>query len=134
MTFLQARSQYLRAASNDVVVNDNPHEIILVTLRELERSMRVLVAAQAAGTPAPDSHLNRAFTAIYILQSSLDFEVGGEIATNLFRVYEYCRQQVVKVFQKQPAPELLQAVEHIASIVAAWQDIGAKPASRAANF
>lgn len=124
MTFLGARAQYRRADSGDMAVTDDPHGIILVTLRELERSLRALAAANPG--PFPASHVNRAFTAIYILQSSLDFDQGGEIAVNLFRVYEYCRLRVAEAFRREPSPRLVDAADHIAGLLAAWQQIGAK--------
>ncbi len=124
MTFLGARAQYRRADSGDIAVTEDPHGIILVTLRELERSLRALAAANPG--PFPASHVNRAFTAIYILQSSLDFDKGGEIAVNLFRVYEYCRLRVAEAFRREPAPRLADAADHIAGLLAAWQQIGGK--------
>ena len=36
-------------------------------------------------------YLVRCLTTIYSLQTSLDFEKGGTIATNLFQLYEFCR-------------------------------------------
>ena len=32
----------------------------------------------------------RSLSSIYALQTSLNFEKGGKIATNLFQLYEYC--------------------------------------------
>ena len=34
---------------------------------------------------------SKSLTAIYILQSSLDFENGGEIANNLYSIYQFCK-------------------------------------------
>ena len=121
MTFLGARAQYRRADAGVIAVTDDPHGIILVTLRELERSLRALAAANPG--PFPASHVNRAFTAIYILQSSLDFEQGGEIATNLFQVYEYCRLKVVAAFRRDPDASLTQAANYISDILQAWDSI-----------
>lgn len=123
MTFLDARAQYRRADTREAAVPENPHGIILVTLRELERSLRALAAAEPGHYPS--THINRAFMAIYILQSSLDFEKGGEIAVNLFRVYEYCRLRVAEAFRREPAPRLADAAAHIGELVAAWEQIGA---------
>ena len=123
MTFANARSQYRQADTGNLMAVEDPHEIILVTLRELERSLRVLSASQAAGSLYPDIHLNRAFTALYILQSSLDFERGGEIATTLFQVYEFCRLQVAEAFSRSAIAQLPQAAECIAGLVLAWSQI-----------
>jgi flagellar protein FliS len=123
MTFLNARAQYRRTDQGEGLSVESPHGIILVTLRELERSLRALAAAEPDRT-YPALHLNRAFTAIYILQSSLDFDRGGEIAQNLFRVYEFARLRVDEAFRKQPAPQLSEAAGHVASLLSAWSAIG----------
>jgi len=123
MSFLDARAQYRRAEAGAAVALDNPHQIIQVTLRELEKSLIVLSHAVAQGHPLPDSHMHRAFTAIYILQTSLDFEQGGEIATNLFQVYEYCRLKVVAAFRRDPDSSLTEAANYISDILQAWDSI-----------
>ncbi|MEL5876673.1 flagellar export chaperone FliS [Cereibacter sphaeroides] len=123
MTFADARARYRRTETVDFQAVEDPHQIVLVTLRELERSLRALAAAAEAGGSYPDQHLNRAFTAIYILQSSLDFEKGGEIADNLFRVYEFCRLQVASAFRREHG-QLTDAAGHIGAILGAWEQIG----------
>ena len=87
-----------------------------------------LLSIQENGGAYPAKHLNRAFTAIYILQSSLDFEVGGEIATNLFQVYEFCRLQVSDAFARHEEAKLALAAQHIDGICSAWSQIGASVA------
>lgn len=125
MTFLDARAQYRRTEAGEALAVESPHGIILVTLRELERSLRVLAAAEPDRT-YPAQHINRAFTAIYILQSSLDFDKGGEISMNLFRVYEYCRLRVAEAFRREPSPKLAECAEHIGGLLTAWQEMGAR--------
>lgn len=125
MTFLNARAQYRRTDQGEGLAVESPHGIITVTLRELERSLRALAAAEPDRT-YPATHLNRAFTAIYILQSSLDFDKGGEIALNLFRVYEFARLRVDEAFRKLPSPQMAGAADHVASLLSAWSAIGDK--------
>ncbi len=124
MTFLNARAQYRRTDQNEGLSVESPHGIILVTLRELERSLRALAAAEPDRS-YPKLHLDRAFTAIYILQSSLDFDRGGEIALNLFRVYEFARLRVAEAFAKEACPQMAEAATHISALHAAWTEMGA---------
>ena len=42
-----------------------------------------------------EHHVERALSCIYFLQKCLDFENGGDLARNLFKVYEYCRTQII---------------------------------------
>ncbi len=130
MTFANARSSYRKAETIKPVEVTDPHEIIGVTLRELEKSLRTLAAAKEAGNSYPSQHMNRAFTAIYILQSSLDFDQGGEIATNLFRVYEFCRLQVADAFARKPDAKLAESAQHIEGILSAWDQIGDQASDR----
>ena len=62
-----ARSQYRKTESAAAPEVDSPHKVILVTLTELDRSLAVLVAAQDQERALPDDHMNRCFTALYIL-------------------------------------------------------------------
>ena len=119
-----ARSKYRQTEATGAPEVESPYRVILITLVELERSLDVLCSAQEQGVPFPDTHLNRCFTAIYILQSSLDYETGGELATSLFQVYEYSRLQVLKAFRREPDPELSQARTAIQGILSAWEEIG----------
>lgn len=125
MTMAFARSQYRQTEQKNIGVPDDPHEIVLVTLKELEKSLNILALSQRDGHPLGERPMTRAFTALYILQSSLDFERGGEVAASLFRVYEYCRAQVSKAFKREEDANLTQAAESITSLVDAWTRIGA---------
>lgn len=121
-----ARTQYRKAENTAIDQVVSPHQVIEVTLRELERALGVLVSAQGAGRPYPDAQLNRALTAVYILQSSLDFEAGAGIATSLFQVYEFVRIQVLHAFGRDPEAKLDDARFAIAEILDAWRSIAAQ--------
>ena len=123
MTSAVALSRYRQTVAVGHPPAADPHEVISVTLRELDRSLGVLVAAVEAGRAAPADPINRAFTALYILQSSLDFEKGGEIATLLFQLYEFTRLQVLAVFRGDGPSEIVAARDGIAEILSAWRAI-----------
>lgn len=126
MSFALARNHYRRA---DTVAPDGPKEpydVVFITLRELTRSLAVLAAAQEQARSFPSDHLNRSLTAIYILQSSLDFEQGGEVANDLFQLYEFARFHVLKALQADAEARLKEAASAISEILAAWEAIGAQ--------
>lgn len=124
MTYLDPHASYRRAKEDTARVPADPHGIVQFTLTELERSLRVLAASTAENRALPEAHVTRALTAIYILQSSLDFEAGGAISDNLFTVYEYCRQQVLAAFRPENGTARLDLAAHqIAEIAGAWASI-----------
>lgn len=126
MSFLDARSQYRRAEEGTLPELSDPHQIVSVTLRELHKSLAVLMAAQSDGQRYPAPHITKGLTAVYVLQSSLDFEKGGEIADNLFRVYEFARLQLIAAFQRDKGAQLGAAHGYIGEILSAWQSMPTK--------
>lgn len=123
MTIALARSRYRQAEAIGLPRVDDPHAVIAVTLGELCRALEVLAVAGAAGRPLPSEPSTRALTAIYILQSSLDFEKGGDIAIGLFELYEYARLQILKSGRGEPH-DLAAAQTAITEILSAWRQIG----------
>ncbi len=127
MSYLDARTQYRRTEDGVLPELATPHQIVEITLRELHKSLIVLAAAHGDGQRYPAAHVTKGLTAIYVLQSSLDFEKGGEIAQNLFSVYEFVRLQLVAAFQRDEEPRIPAARTYIADILSAWQSMpGAK--------
>ncbi|MGZ3217038.1 flagellar export chaperone FliS [Paracoccus sp. T5] len=131
MTLDLARQSYSRAAQAGVVAPEDPHAIIGLTLTELQSSMEALRVAAQNGAAMPSGPMTRALAALYLLQNSLDFERGGEIAPALFRVYEYCRVQVVGAFTREAEdPQGLEkAISFIASLRSAWSEIKERTAA-----
>jgi len=105
---------------------DNPHKIIQEVLIELIKNMKTL-AYSLDNEPVRSDMKSKAFsksiTAIYILQSSLDFEKGGEIASNLFNLYDYCKRGIMKGFTKQNSKFIYDAIPPIDEILDGWRQI-----------
>ena len=68
-------------------------------------------------------YLVRSLTSIYALQTSLNFEKGGMIATNLFQLYEFCRLQIINSFTKNENKGLKKASESLKEIIDAWSQM-----------
>ena len=67
-----------------------------------------------------------ALTRIYLLQKCLDFKAGGELAKNLFRVYEHVRQEIIKASTAADAKNLENAIDYITLIYEGWSEITEK--------
>lgn len=131
MNLILARSKYIqdhKAQLNDI---SDPHTAILLVMQELNKNLRKITDAKNRSTNLRAAFTN-AFTAVYILQTSLDFARGGEIAENLFRLYEYCRQQLLKAFARKQDHNLETCVVLLDEIIQAWEGIGQDQGSRPA--
>jgi flagellar secretion chaperone FliS len=126
MNYALARSKYIH--DHGVQVNDiaDPHATILIVMQELNKNLRK-IADPANRSLDLREHFTKAFTAIYILETSLDFERGGEIAENLFRLYEYCRHQLLQAFASKQDNSLESCVVMLDEIIQSWEAIKKKP-------
>jgi len=109
---------------------EDPHFIVLTMFNELLKSMRLFAdnadLKEAGDLETKSKHFARSLTIIYALQSSLDFEKGGDIANNLFQLYEYGRQQLLSDLKEGKPAGTYQAIDFLSEIRDAWEEIGKK--------
>ena len=74
-------------------------------------------------TDEKEQHFERALSSIYFLQKCLDFEKGGDLAKKLFKVYEYCRVQIIEFALKGSVEKLDTAIEFVQTILDGWDGI-----------
>ena len=121
----------------------NPYEVVKLILQELSRTMQILsediekkkqlnLKTQTSDLlPLQKSiskNVTRSLTTIYSLQTSLDFDKGGKIATGLFQLYEYCRIQIISGFTKSINDGIIKAKQALDQILSAWNNMQAKNA------
>lgn len=119
-------------------IEKNPYEIVKLILNELSRSMLNLsndIERKKKAIEKKNSenvleiqksiskHVTRTLTTIYSLQTTLDFEKGGNLANSLFQLYEYCRLQIIKGFTKSLNQGILKAKEALDKIISAWDNM-----------
>lgn len=76
---------------------------------------------QAKDIPGRVQHINKAFAVLVELTNGLDFEAGGEIATNYAGLYDYCQRRVVEANTKQSEAILAEVQSLIEELNEAWQ-------------
>ena len=68
-------------------------------------------------------NLSKSLSIIYGLQTSLDFDKALEISNNLFQLYEYCRQEIIKGFSQKIEDGIIKAIDIIKQIMEGWEEI-----------
>ena len=121
----------------------NPYEVVKLILQELSRTMQILsediekkkqldIKQQSSDLlslqKSISKNVTRSFTTIYSLQTSLDFDKGGKIATGLFQLYEYCRVQIISGFTKSINDGIIKAKKALDQILSAWNNMQIKNA------
>ena len=114
---------YKNANRDAVVESDDPQAMIMLLLDELLRAMRGYVSAVGNNDSKEmrkNDQFTRSLTMLYGLQSCLNFDEGGEIAENLFRLYEYARVQLLHASQTGEIDGAQVAISSISEIREAW--------------
>lgn len=102
---------------------EDPHAAITVCLETLLHNLKILRELPSSRSEVLNKASSKCLTAIYILQSSLDFDKGRTIAENLFKLYEYVKFQVLAKSRKSEACDLDCAVMIISEISDSWKAI-----------
>ena len=126
MNYNKMLEAYSNSEKKAIVEAEDSHAMVLLLFDELIKTLRVFsenIKLDNNNTNIRTENMSRALTIIYALQSSLDFEQGGEIAENLFRLYEYARQQVINEAKTQDASGTLVAISSLEDIREAWCEI-----------
>ena len=125
MSYNAASEAYKQAENIGLSEVTNPHEIIQTLFKELIKSMSLFERSLSDDNmlESRSSSFAKSLTIIYSLQTSLDFEKGGEISNNLFRIYEYSRQQLISDLKNGEPKGVPNAITIVKEIADAWNQI-----------
>lgn len=129
MTTKKILNAYKNANRDAVVESEDPQALIMILLDELLFAMRNyanVVDKEKSKQAWKNNHLTRSLTMLYGLQSCLNFDEGGEIAENLFRLYEYARLQLLSASQTGQIDGTQVAISAISEIREAWSIMDTK--------
>ena len=137
-------SQYINAYKKTLQSSSSvtsSHEIVRTLMKELVNSMqKIILDIQDEGKRKQNQilvdknleektarhkskNVSKSLSIIYGLQTCLDFDKAPEIAINLFQLYEFVRQQVIRGFSKKDASVVIQASEIIGEILSGWKEM-----------
>ena len=117
-----ARNEYKNTKTSSLGSKSDNFEAVSVALGQLLNSMQGL--REASSIEQKDAFFEKSLTSIYFLQKCLDFEAGGELAKNLFRVYEFTRQAVLDfVLREKGSENMDKSIEYVTLIQEGWNGI-----------
>jgi len=125
MNISLARQHYTMTKENSVSNADQNAFAIKLAMEQLIKAMNGLMSDVSIEDKEQDFEI--ALTRIYLLQKCLDFNEGGELAKNLFRVYEHVRQEIIKASTGAAETKNLEnAIDYITLIYEGWSEITEK--------
>ena len=126
MNYNASIKQYINDEISAKTSSLNPHKIIEEVLKDLKKNMETLAYSidnEPVVSSIKSNSFSKSLTAIYILQSSLNFEEGKEIAENLYNIYEFCKDGIMKGFTKRDSKLVYDAIPPIDEILDGWKQI-----------
>jgi flagellar protein FliS len=102
-----------------------PHQLVQVMYEELLKALDAMAFATARGDYVQrGQRQSKALAILTGLETSLDFEKGGEIATGLVVIYREARRLLIAAGRDGDAALVNKAREMIQEISSAWDAIG----------
>ncbi len=124
---MQAARYHLDAYRKSCVETASPLGLIIMlydgALSKLANAERHMKEGQRDESGAC---LTRAQDIIYELMACLDMERGGEIARNLYRIYEYMTFRLVQANLRQDAEIIMEVRGHLSQLREAWEEVEKK--------
>jgi flagellar protein FliS len=126
MSVKKMMEAYTKTDHTNVVEGNDPVAIVALLYDELIRAMQDFIQHSDPEKGKKDvrsRQFSRSLTIIYALQTNLNFEEGGDIANNLFQLYEYARQQLLQDWKEKTTDGTGKALASLDEIRDAWHQL-----------
>ena len=122
---LHAARRYAAVHAGSRIDGASPHSLVKILFDELLLSLDAAALAEGQGDRAKASDKQaRAMSILHALESSLDFERGGDIAVGLAQIYREARRLLLLGATERRPDHVEQAHAMIGEIAEAWERIG----------
>lgn len=123
--YAAASRRYAAIDAGSKVEGATPHQLVKILFDELLLAMDAAALAMRAGDRRKTSDKQtRALTLLHALESSLDYDKGGDVAVSLATIYRESRRRLLAAVAGNDAEAALGARALIAEISDAWAKIG----------
>ena len=113
--------QYANNFVETAVYEATPHKLIEMLYDGLIKNLnlsKVFIQQKNYGKKA--EHANKALSILMTLREGVDLDKGGEVADNLYSLYDYCYRRVSEASFKNDTAIIDEVLGHISGIKEAW--------------
>jgi flagellar secretion chaperone FliS len=123
--FRAGTARYQSVDISSRIEGATPHRLVQIMYEELLKALDAMAFATARGDYVQrGEHQSKVLAILTGLETSLDFDKGGQIAVDLVAIYRESRRLVVAGGREGDAKLVIQAREMIQEISNAWDAIG----------
>ena len=125
--FGMAKARYQRVDVASRVEGANPHQLVTILYDELLKALDAMAAAMARNDYVQRGERQaRALRLISGLETSLDFDQGGDIAIGLAKIYREARRLTVAAGRENDVTLVERAREMLGEVAQAWEQIASR--------
>lgn len=122
---LKALKRYAAVDTDSRVEGATPHQLVRILFDELLLAIDAAVLALRGGDRQKmTDRQTRALTILHALETSLDFNRGGDVALSLATIYRESRKRILEGSSTNNPESMEQARSFIGEISEAWTQIG----------
>jgi flagellar protein FliS len=115
---------YRQAEQDFLVEGSDGHGLVQLLFNELLVAIEeTSISIELDDLAARSASSSKALSILYVLNSSLDFEKGGEVALSLEQLYGWSRRQLIEAIKENSRERLANIRTSIADIADAWASI-----------
>ncbi|WP_081825273.1 flagellar export chaperone FliS [Persephonella sp. IF05-L8] len=106
---------------------ETKEELLIKVFEEIFSLLNIAIyAIEEKDTKTKAESLSKVSNAIAVLQASLDMEKGGDIAQNLYRIYEFCLEELLKANVSDDKEKISQVIEVLTPIYEGFKEAAKK--------
>lgn len=120
----QFAQQYANTYVETSVSEASPHKLVEMLYDSALKNLGIAkVFIEQKDYAKKSVFLNKALSIISALRAGVDMEKGGEVAVNLYALYDYCYRQTFEASVKNDAAIVDEVIELISEISDAWKQM-----------
>ena len=124
MNSLAALSQYGKIKDDTQTMYASPHQLMLMLFDGALEAMSLTIAAiQNKNFELRSKQNTRSITIINGMRECLDMQAGGELADNLYSLYQYMAQELFRASFKNDAETIRNIQTMLKDIRGSWEKI-----------
>ncbi len=124
MRYQQAMNAYTRNQTQNRASVASPYRLVQMMFEKLLDHVAGASGAIDRKDPAAKGlHIGKALEILGALRGALDLEVGGEVAVNLSRLYQFCSDTLMQASLKNDKQKVEDAADIIRDIKSAWDQL-----------
>ncbi|MEA1988951.1 MAG: flagellar export chaperone FliS [Pseudomonadota bacterium] len=120
----QFAKQYASNYVETSVSEASPHKLIEMLYEGALKNMNLAKAfIEQKDFAQKAEHINKALEILHALRVGVDLEKGGDVAENLYALYDYCYRTLIVASAQNNITTVDEIIEHIKTVSEAWKQM-----------